>query len=100
MSHRGRRHFSLITLSAGLFATSVSSFGADRGTSYSTAIAVPPHTAPAGHRSIPAHPINPPDRSLDRYIQHARIVDRMYEELVRSSGCVLASSNAAITGEC
>ena len=61
MSHQGRRNFFLITISAGLFATSVSSFGADPVTGYSTAIAVSSHAAPAAHRPIPAHPIEPPN---------------------------------------
>ena len=46
MSRVGR-HFSLITISAGLVATSVSSFGA-----------VPSHAAPS-RRSVPAHPDRP-----------------------------------------
>ena len=87
MSHRGRRHVTLITISAGLFAGSVSSFGADPGTSYSTAIAVPSHVAPAAHRP---NPIDPPGTNPDRTMQRARTVDRLYEEVMRSSGCSLA----------
>jgi hypothetical protein len=100
MSHRGRRNFSLITISAGLLATSVSGSGADPGIGYSTAIAVPSHAAPAARRPIPAHPIDPPDTNRDRFIQRARTVDRLYEEVMRSSGCSLVASYAAIAGGC
>ena len=96
MSHRGRRNFSLITISAGLFATSVSGFRTDPGTGYSTAIAVPSHSA---RGPIPAHPIDPPGTHPNRSLQRARIVDQLYEEIMRSSGCFLAS-NASITGGC
>jgi hypothetical protein len=58
MSHRGRRNSFLITFTAGLFATSVSSFGADPVTGYSTAIAVPSQAVPGARRPIPAHPID------------------------------------------
>ena len=57
MSYRARLHFFLIAISAGLFATSVSGFGADPGTGYSTAIGVPSHAA---RRAVPAHPIDLP----------------------------------------
>jgi hypothetical protein len=100
MRHQGRCHFSLITVSAGLVAASVSSFAADAGARYSVAIAVPAHTAPAARRPLPAHPIDPPDTSPDRSVQHARIVDQLYDQLMRSSGCLLTSSNAAIAGGC
>jgi hypothetical protein len=100
MSHRGRRNFSLTTISAGLFATPVNSFGADPVTGYSAAIAAPSHTAPAARRPIPARPIDPPNINPDRSMQRARTVDRLYEEVMRSSGCYLAARNAAITDGC
>ena len=96
----GRCPFALMVVSAGFFAISVSSFGADLGTGYSTAIAVPPQAAPAGRRPIPAHPIDPPDPKPDRSMQRTRIVDQLYEKLMRSSGCSLAASNASIWGGC
>jgi hypothetical protein len=97
MSHRGRRYFSLITISAGLLATSVSSSGADPGIGYSTAITVPPHAA---SRPIVSHPTDLPGTNSDRSLQRVRIVDRLYEETMRSSGCFLAARNASITGGC
>ena len=96
----GRCHAAVIVAGAGFFAISVSSFGADLGSGYATAIAVPPQAAPVGRRPIPAHPIDPPDAKPDRFMQRARIVDRLYEELMRSSGCSLASNNASIVGGC
>ena len=96
----GRCHVALMVVSTGFLAISISSFGADPGTGYSTAIAVPPQAAPAGRRPIPAHPIDPPDPKPDRFMQRARIVDQLYEQLMRSSGCSLASNNASIGGGC
>lgn len=96
----GRWSFSLMAVSAGFFAISVSSFGGDLGTGYSTAIALPPQAVPAGRRPIPAHPIDPPDAKPDRSIERARIVDQLYEHLMRFSGCSLASNRASIAGGC
>jgi len=98
MSREGR-HFSLITISAGLFATSVSSFGADPVTGYSTAIAVPSHAAPS-RRPVPAHPIDPPNTNPEHTKQRIQTVDRLYEEVMRSSRCSPTASYAAITGRC
>jgi hypothetical protein len=78
----------------------VSSFGADPVTGYSTAIAVPSQVVPAARRPIPAHPIAPPNTNPDRSMQRVRTADRLYEEVMRSSGCFLAGRNAAITGGC
>ena len=100
MSHRGRRYFSLIAVSAGFVAASVGSFGADPGPGYSSSIAVPSHAALVARRPLPSPQIGNPDTNPDRYLQHARMVDRLYEELMRSSGCFLASSNDSITGGC
>jgi hypothetical protein len=100
MSLRGRRNFSLIMITAGLFATPVNSFGADPVSGYSTAIAVPSQAAPAARRAIPAHPIDPPNTNLDRSMQRARTADRLYEEVMHTSGCFLVARNAAITGGC
>ena len=87
-------------VSAGLFAISVSSFGADLGTGYSTAVAVPSYAVTAGRRPMPAHPIDPPDAEPDRSAQRGRIVDELYERLMRLSACSLASNNASIGGGC
>jgi hypothetical protein len=93
----GRCPAALIAVSAGFFAISISSHGADLGTGYATAIAVPAQAAPAGRRPIPARPIDPPDAKPG---QRSRIVDQLYDSLMRSSGCSLASSNTSIIGGC
>src|ERR1700760_4542349 len=96
----GRCSVALMVVSAGFFAISVNSFGADLGTGYSAAIAVPAQAAPADRRPIPAHPIDPPGAELDHSMQRTRIIDELYERLMRSSGCSLASNNASIGGGC
>ena len=90
----------LTLVSAGFFAISVNSFGADLRAGYSAAIPVLAQAAPAGRRPIPAHPIDPPGATPDHSMQRTRIVDDLYERLMRSSGCALASNNASITGGC
>src|SRR5580704_499089 len=86
MSHRGRRNFSLITISAGLFATSVNSFGADPVTGYSTAIAVPSQAAPAVRRPILAHPIDPSQYQPGSPSATRPNRRRLYEDVMRTSG--------------
>ena len=68
----GRRCFAVMAVGAGFFAISVSSFAADLGTGYSTAIAVPAQAAPDGRRPLPAHPIDPPDARPDRSMAEAQ----------------------------
>jgi hypothetical protein len=87
-------------IGAGLFAISIGAIGADLGTGYSTAYAVSSHVAPARHRPPPARSIDPPGVQPDRSTQHTRVVDQLYGELMRSSGCLLASNNASIAGGC
>jgi hypothetical protein len=90
----------LAAMVAGVGAISVSAYGADLETGYSRAVTAPPRSAPAVRRSTPARPIDPPDTELNRPMQHAELVDQLYDHLMRSSGCVLASSKAAIGGGC
>ena len=85
---------------AGLGAISVSAYGADLETGYSRAVAAPPRSAPAVRRSTPARPIDPPEADPNRPVQRAALVDQLYDELMRSSGCLLASSKASIGGGC
>ena len=89
----------LAAIIAGIIAIS-SAYGADLETGYSRAIAAPPRSAPAVRRSIPARPIDPPDAEPKRAVQRAALVDQLYDELMRSSGCLLASSKASIAGGC
>ena len=94
------RRCALAVVAAGFVAISVSTYGADLGTRYSTALAVPSQHASAGGRPTPVYPINPPDATPDRSMQRNWIVDPLYEELMRSSGCLLASKNTSIGGGC
>ena len=89
----------LAAIVAGLSAISLSAAGADLETGYSHAVAAPPRSAPAVRRSTPARPIDPPDREPNRLLQ-ATLVDQLYDDLMRSSGCVLASSKASIGAGC
>jgi hypothetical protein len=98
--HQMTRRCALAAVGAGFVAISISTYGADLGTRYSTALAVPSQRAPAGGRPTPVYPINPPGAKPDRSMQRTRIVDQLYEGLMRSSGCLLASKNASIGGGC
>ena len=92
----------LAAVGAGFFAISVGTFGADPGTGYSTAIAVPSQAAPAGRRPMPARPIVPPDTKPDPSVQRARIFDQLYEEIMHRSSpeCSPATNNASMAGAC
>jgi hypothetical protein len=85
---------------AGLAAISMSAFGADPAVGYSHTVAASPHSVPAGRRSIPARPIDPPNREPNRLVQRAALVDQLYNDLMRSSGCVVASSKASTGRGC
>ena len=98
-----RRLFRQCTAAAvgvGLAAISMSAFGADPAVSYSHTVAASPHSAPIGRRSIPARPIDRPDREPNRLVQRTALVDQLYDDLMRSSGCVLASSKASTGRGC
>jgi hypothetical protein len=97
-----RRHLGLMAVSAGFFAVSVSSFGADLGSGYSRVIADPFSAPPAGRRPIPAQPAVPPLVKPDRSAEHDRIVDQLYEELMRwlPPECSSASNYASMRGAC
>ena len=85
----------LAAIVAGLGVISIGAYGAELETGYSRAVAAPPRSAPAVRRSIPTRPIDPPDAPP---VQRAALVDKIYDDLMRSSGCMLASSS--IGGEC
>ena len=90
----------LAAIFAGLGAISVGAAGPDLETGYSRIVALPSHSAPAGRRSIPAHPVDQVGPRPNRFAQRPELVDQLYETLMRSSGCVLASSEASIGGGC
>ena len=85
---------------AGLAAISMSAFGPDPAVGYSHTVAASPHSVSAGRRSIPARPIDPPDREPNRLVRRTALVDQLYDDLMRSSGCVLALSKASTRGGC
>jgi|SRR6516225_8174082 len=85
---------------AGLAAISMSAFVADPAVGYSHTVAALPHSAPTGRRSIPAHAIDAPNREPNRLVQRTALVDQLYDDLMRSSGCVLASSKASTGRGC
>ena len=90
----------LAAVGAGFLAISTHTFGADLGPGYSAAIAVPSNAVPASRRPMLAHPIVPPDAIRD--LQHARIVDQLYQEIMRRSSaeCSPATNNASMMGAC
>jgi hypothetical protein len=87
---------------AGFFAISTGTFSADLETGYSTAITVPSQALPPGRRPMPARPPVPPDANPDRAVQRARVVDQLYEEIMRRSSpeCSSARNNASMAGAC
>jgi hypothetical protein len=92
----------LATIGASLGAMSISTFGADLATGYASAVAVTLRSAPVGPQSIAARPIHPPDAKPDRSAQRARMVDQLYEELMRRSlpGCSSTSNHGSSAGGC
>jgi hypothetical protein len=96
----GRR--ALTAVGAGFLAISVNAFGADLGTGDTSAIAVPSNPAPPGRRPIPARPIDPPAAKPDRSVERARVVDQVYEELMRWTPpvCLSAATKAAMVAGC
>lgn len=87
----------LAAVGAGCLAISISAFGAPLEAGYPSAIAIPSHPAPA-RRPIPAHPTEPPDARPDR----SRIVDELYDELMRWTPpvCSSAATNASMMAGC
>lgn len=98
----GRCPFGLMAISAGFFAISISSFGADLGTGYSRVIAAPSQASPADRHPSSAQPTVPSKAKPGRSAEHDRIVDQLYEELMRWTppGCQSASNYASIGGAC
>jgi hypothetical protein len=48
-----------------------------------------------------AWPSTPTDTNLDYFVAHARMVDQLYEELMRwTPPCAPASSDASMAGRC
>ena len=90
-----------MAVAASLFATSVSTLGADPTAASSRAMAEPSQPARAGH-PMAIQPNAPPDAKVDRLAGHAPTIDRLYEELMRLTGpaCLSNSTNAVMVGGC
>ena len=97
-----RHAFAAAAVGIGLFTASLSAVGADLWTGHSTTMAVTPEPAPPRTRPMQAHPIDLPDVQSDRSAQRARLVDRLYEELMRraATGCPSGSAYASTGGGC
>src|ERR1700745_761393 len=81
---------------------SVSTFGADLATGSSQSITAPPQMTRADHRPLTAQPSAPSDTKLDHLAAHTRMVDQLYEELMRWTppGCASPSTGASMAGRC
>ena len=92
----------MAAVGAGYFPISTGTFGADPGTGYSTAIAVLSQTVPASRQPMPTRPTVPRDAKPDLSVQRARIVEQLYEEIMRRSSpeCSSATNTASLAGAC
>jgi hypothetical protein len=77
-------------------------FGADPATGSSRSITGPLQVMRGDHRPITAQPSAPPDTKLDYLAAHGRMVDQLYEELMRWTppGCSPGSTDASRAGKC
>ena len=98
----GRRRLAAMAVGAGFFAISVSSSsGADLATGSSRSITGPSQVMLTDHRPITARSSAPADTKLDYLAAHVRMVDRLYEELMRwTPPCSPASTDASMAGKC
>lgn len=95
----GRCALAAIGVSFG--AISISTFGADLATGSSRSITGPSQVPRAQHRAMSALPSAPTDTNLDDFVAHARMVDQLYEELMRwTPPCAPASRDASMAGRC
>lgn len=91
----------LAAIGASFGAISISTFGADLATGSSRSITGPSQVSRAEHRPVTALPSAPSDTKLDYLAEHARMVDQLYEELIRwTPPCAPASTDASMAGRC
>jgi hypothetical protein len=92
----------LAAIGASLAAISASTFGADLATGSSLTITGPSQVKRADHRPITAQPSAALDTKLDYLAAHSRIVDQLYEEMMRWAppGCSPVSTDASMAGRC
>ena len=96
------RRCALAAIGAGIGAISITTFGADPATGFSQSITRISPVMHADNRSTTTQPHAPPDTKLDYLAAHVRMVDRLYEELMRWTppGCSPTSTNASMDGGC
>ena len=91
----------LAAIGASFGAISISTFGADLATGCSRPTTGSSRVPRAEHRPIIAHPSGPTDTKLDYLATHARMVDQLYEDLMRwMPPCAPASTGASMAGRC
>ena len=91
----------MAAIGVGLGAISINTFGADPATGSPWSITSPSQVTRAGHRPITVLPSAQTDTKLDYLAAHSRMVDQLYEELIRwTPPCALASTDASMAGRC
>jgi hypothetical protein len=93
------RRCALAVIGASLGAISVGAFAADPTTGPSRLSTFPSQTMPARHRAVASAS---PDTKVGQPPEHARAIDRLYEELMRATvrACLQTSTNASMIGRC
>jgi hypothetical protein len=85
----------------GLGAISISAFGADLPAGSFQSITSPSQVTRADHWPITAQSSAQLDTKLDHLAAHVRIVDQLYEELMRwTPPCSAASTDGSAAGRC
>lgn len=90
----------LAAIGASFGAISISTSGADLATGSSQSITGSSQVPRAEHRPIIVQATAPTDAKLDYLAAHSRMVDQLYEELMRWTPCAPASTNASMAGRC
>jgi hypothetical protein len=91
----------LAAIGASLGAISISTFGADLATGSSRSITGLSQVPRGEHQPTIAQPSAPTDTKLDYLATHSRMVDQLYEELMRwPPPCSPASTDATMAGRC
>jgi hypothetical protein len=91
----------LAAIGACLGAISISTYGAETATGSSPSMTGQSQVTRADHRSITALPRAPTDTKLDYLAAHSRMVDQLYEELMRwTPPCAPTSTDASMASRC
>jgi hypothetical protein len=85
---------------AGLAAISMSAFGADLATGPIRPIPAQNQVISTGAHPLTSQPSAAPGAKLEDLAVQARTLDQLYDDLMRSSGCMLALSKASTGGGC